>query len=399
MNNTAKDPARLKVLIAVDIQNCFIHGGSLAAPLKDAPGDTTEYKSAAEYIGGEDSIKQAKEVFGLMKAADIVVITRDSHPDDHKSFSVNGGIFNDHCRKSKAKSGKSIKPSFQNINKTGGASYKGNLIVGTDPAVAFDMAAEGNNDYAALLARIKKCDMNIGITDEKSNLSDPTKARYECIGRPSSTQIFIDVRKGEFPTMDAYSAFMYHVTYPANGTISNDGPVDPLLSTRLLETLFSKEVNPNAKPMDIEVCGLVGNICVMYTVSYGNAYYQLVTKDSSTFKDNITQLGLTPPDRIPAIKFKFLGRNGTRWLRTLDGQTPFFGYSPTTWQTNDVAKDTEIAMIQKEVSRIGSLENVTIDFNPESVSRKTPARPAWRGGRRHITRRKRKNRRGTTRKH
>lgn len=354
----------LKVLIAVDVQNCFIHGGSLGAPLAEKE-DSVDYKSASDYKGGEASIQQARDIFQLMKGKDVVVITRDSHPNNHKSFGVQGGIYPEHCRKSKV----SIKPKFNDLE--GGATFNGQLIAGPDPAVAFDMVAESSEDKA-LLAKIKNCDMNIGLTNSRSNLPNPETAKYECIGRPSgSGPVFIDVRKGEFPTMDAYSAFMYHVTYPDGMNFGkNDGPVNPKLSTRLLEVLLSKEVNPENKPLNISVCGLVGNICVMYTVSYGNAYAKLVQTDRSQFDANTTALGLTPPPTPPIVKFTFLGRKGTQWLRTLDGKSGFLGYSGDEWTSDEKAKAVEETMVNTEIKRLDPSATITLDFGPSGGRRR-----------------------------
>jgi nicotinamidase-related amidase len=356
----------LKVLIAVDVQNCFIHGGSLGAPLAEKE-DSVDYKSASDYKGGEASIQQAKDIFQLMKGKDVVVITRDSHPNNHKSFGVQGGIYPEHCRKSKV----SIKPKFEDIE--GGATFNGQLIAGPDPAVAFDMVAESPEDKA-LLAKIKNCDMNIGLTNSRSNLANPEEAKYECIGRPSgSGPIFIDVRKGEFPTMDAYSAFMYHVTYPDGmNSGKNDGPVNPKLSTRLLEVLLSTAVNPENKPLDISVCGLVGNICVMYTVSYGNAYAKLVQTDRAQFVANTKALGLTPGG-IPIVNFTFLGRKGTQWLRTLDGKSGFLGYSGDEWTSNEKAEAVETKMVDAEIKRLDPSATVTLNFGASGGRRR--ARP------------------------
>ena len=372
----------LKVLIAVDVQNCFIHGGSLGAPLAEKK-DSVDYKSASDYKGGEASIQQAKDIFQLMKGKDVVVITRDSHPNNHKSFGVQGGIYPEHCRKSKV----SIKPKFDAIE--GGATFNGQLIAGPDPAVAFDMVAESPEDKT-LLAKIKTCDMNIGLTNKRSNLADPKKAEYECIGRPSGSRpVFIDVRKGEFPTMDAYSAFMYHVTYPDGMNFGkNDGDVNPKLSTRLLEVLLSKEVNPENKPLNISVCGLVGNICVMYTVSYGNAYAKLVQTDRSQFDANTTALGLTPPPTPPIVKFTFLGRKGTQWLRTLDGKSGFLGYSGDEWTSNEKAKAVEETMVNTEIKRLDPSATVTLDFGPSGGRRR--ARSQTKKAKRHSKSRSKK---------
>jgi hypothetical protein len=153
----------------------------------------------------------------------------------------------------------------------------------------------------------------------------------------------------------------------------NDGPVNPKLSTRLLEVLLSKEVNPDNKPLDISVCGLVGNICVMYTVSYGNAYAKLIKTDHAQFDANTKALGLTPPGEIPIVNFTFLGRKGTQWLRTLDGKSGSLGYSGDEWTSDEKAKAREETMVNTEIKRLDPSATVTLDFGPSGGRRR--ARP------------------------
>ena len=68
--------SKLKVLIVVDVQNCFITGGSMGGDLAN--------------------LDMMQEIADLIKKNDynVVVFTRDSHPINHKSF----GIFPNHCR-------------------------------------------------------------------------------------------------------------------------------------------------------------------------------------------------------------------------------------------------------------------------------------------------------------
>jgi nicotinamidase/pyrazinamidase len=65
-----------EALIIVDVQNDFCPGGALAV----ADGD--------QVIG---------PLHRLADAVDVVVATRDWHPDDHHSFQRHGGVWPDHC--------------------------------------------------------------------------------------------------------------------------------------------------------------------------------------------------------------------------------------------------------------------------------------------------------------
>jgi nicotinamidase/pyrazinamidase len=65
-----------EALIIVDVQNDFCPGGALAV----AEGD--------EVI---------EPLHRLADEADVVVATRDWHPEDHHSFERHGGVWPDHC--------------------------------------------------------------------------------------------------------------------------------------------------------------------------------------------------------------------------------------------------------------------------------------------------------------
>jgi nicotinamidase/pyrazinamidase len=65
-----------EALIIVDVQNDFCPGGALAV---------------AE---GDDVIEPLHR---LADEVDVVVATRDWHPDDHHSFTRHGGVWPDHC--------------------------------------------------------------------------------------------------------------------------------------------------------------------------------------------------------------------------------------------------------------------------------------------------------------
>jgi nicotinamidase/pyrazinamidase len=66
----------VEALIMVDVQNDFCPGGALAV----ADGDEV-----------------VEPLHRLADEVDVVVATRDWHPDDHHSFTRHGGVWPDHC--------------------------------------------------------------------------------------------------------------------------------------------------------------------------------------------------------------------------------------------------------------------------------------------------------------
>ena len=80
-----------KVLVVVDLQNCFIQGGSLGSP------EIKDLKKYIELVEGID-----KKITD--NNYDLVVFSKDSHPLNHSSLSDNvsppHGIYTYHCRDS-----------------------------------------------------------------------------------------------------------------------------------------------------------------------------------------------------------------------------------------------------------------------------------------------------------
>lgn len=94
----------------------------------------------------------------------------------------------------------------------------------------------------------------------------------------------ITLTKGERCTDESYSAFNYHITYvTTNPSLpeQKDLPIAESNTTGLWEFLILKTrqnmmTNPNDNVIDITVCGLVTNVCVMHTVLQGIAMWNQV---------------------------------------------------------------------------------------------------------------------------
>ena len=414
----------VKVLIAVDIQNCFIHGGSLGTP--SGTNSTKHFRNLENVVNhakednknlASDSIKQTHQVLKLMKGKDIVVITRDSHPDNHSSFTAHGP----HCRKSKTSKHQKIiscpEPIKGGVLSTYGT--KNEEIIGTNPSMLYRLVSEESEEYQRLVDKIYNCDVTLGLADLEGNQKQsPENAIYELNINSEKTDdlpLFIDVRKGEICSYDSFSAFMYHVDATGNRKLD----VRSEYSTMLMETLVSSTIMNMIKKdptkefeFEIEVCGLVGNICVMFTTSYGVGYYnkiknvlsnkpfrggfpdsfedkfkifkkkydeslenfqRQITEESNSFNviqnkidkkrlqynyKRIFGLHNDKPVTVNDMRFTFYGRNGTRWLRL-----SFFGYTGSETPAELLTKETDL--VETEIKRLnnGTLHGVTIDFN------------------------------------
>lgn len=97
----------LKILIVVDVQNCFINGGSLGG---------------ASLM---NSIKQMYEIEKLIDENTLIIFSRDFHPLGHRSFKVTKkndkvveGYFEPHCRNSENTCKTNYDEEIKKINKS-----------------------------------------------------------------------------------------------------------------------------------------------------------------------------------------------------------------------------------------------------------------------------------------
>jgi hypothetical protein len=121
----------------------------------------------------------------------------------------------------------------------------------------------------------------------------------------------LQVFKGQLCNWDAYSAFQYHADL-RRGKFVNDVRGNLENTTGLAEVLFSKELGithfkPNVTKVNIVVCGLMGEIAVKYTVSYG-----LNTLLNAKMQGGLKGYGriqgyLISPAEIPSVNFVYSG--------------------------------------------------------------------------------------------
>jgi hypothetical protein len=259
-----------KVLIVVDVQNCFISGGSLG-------GAQTE------------SLAQINEILKLMKENDHIYLTRDYHPNNHMSLRntdelryVNlNNVFPNHCRNRNATCPKRpIKAeAIDDIKKTKDSDetglwnfivpglkdnklwndkamvtteeskkyiYNGEKpIIGTDLSYLYFASTINKNEYDIYQKAIDKLiyDKNkqytIGLIKGDNNKPEPSlkSINYKISGIDvgNTGKKMYELTKGEYCDYESYSAFNYHLKFSYDGTnvVSTQLPFNKENSTGL----------------------------------------------------------------------------------------------------------------------------------------------------------------------
>ena len=419
-----------KVLVVVDLQNCFIQGGSL----------------------GSEKIEDLKKYIDLVKEVDkkisennydLVVFSKDTHPLNHSSLSDNSnpqyGVFQYHCRNSKKNCIKNIKNQTTYMSSAAKNTLRDNLLCfGKDKSTKDhfydkkkDYDAADYNFYNPTFERTFKMmlkDTSDIVSDIKSkvitkmddkkyyidveeiktledliqkniideNLDDGSKAYLKdllqqkeykglkvggldlnylfygtklkdiiyALNTNSNSEIgiteeehinepdynddaynvdklkcktmnntkFISIAKGQYCDYESYSAFNYHTKiekeedkeisiiydvfskYDSSLNKLTKLPADKKYSTGLFEYILKDfQVKRGDKTnINIDVCGLVTNICVINTVHQGIAMWEKVYKGINkgiTCKFNLLEylsipLAISDPD-IPYLKYDY----------------------------------------------------------------------------------------------
>jgi nicotinamidase-related amidase len=357
------------VLVIVDVQNCFIQGGS---------------------FGGDSKGAALMREIGALCATqkfDYFVITRDTHPAHHDSHMITtgkgmvlmqkveknakgkminvdepvslpevpaflgtlhhlnipgikktrpagrGGPWPPHCRatpdevkhigKCPVREGELNAWELTEHNVAGRSerfakSANGKPIIGTKISHMYASIQDAN----PAVPFFGNPDMKLSLLDDAGQqLKQPneTQFQFKCV-RPIAEldrAPVLEVLKGQLCGWDAYSAFQYHADFSV-GPLINDIPGSLDHTTGLAEVLFSNEfginaVKPGASKVNIVVCGLVGEVCVKYSVSYG-LNLMLLAKNGGGLKGYGRIVGerMTPAE-IPAVHFVY-SSVGTRFI-------------------------------------------------------------------------------------
>ena len=383
-----------KVLVVVDLQNCFIQGGSLGT---ENIGDLKKYIDLVKEVDA----KISKNNY------DLVVFSKDSHPLNHSSLSDNtnpqDGVFTYHCRDSKKNCIKDTsnpttymssaakeairdilcdaegnrnrekdideKKRFYDVKKiyeiddynfynplfndyftrllktktnknrindmVNDKNYEINLkntttlgeLINTHRSSGLDQDSIGYLDgidakYKSLM--VKGLDLNylfyntelkdiinalntnsdseIGIRqDEYTSIPNYNGTAYNVdslVPKTFNNTKFITIAKGQYCDYESYSAFNYHTNikkhdkgsiiyeifkkYDSSLNVLDKLPAKEEYSTGLFEYILKDFKQQDGKQnINIDVCGLVTNICVINTVHQGIAMWEKVYKEKN----------------------------------------------------------------------------------------------------------------------
>lgn len=192
---------------------------------------------------------------------------------------------------------------FEIINKYDNVEVKGNqlsyLFYGTSLAETIQTLNKEPDIYNIGL---------MGFSDFK-NKPKINKIKYPQRELKNGTTKYITITKGQFCNYESYSAFNYHIEIQVNKDTKNKN--DNVLyyiktpkkeySTGLFEYLIkNKYISDNT---EIDVCGLVTNICVINTVQQGLAMWNQVYKTNYPlfFKQNNIHFRLLEYASLPLI--------------------------------------------------------------------------------------------------
>ena len=329
-----------KVLIVVDVANCFIAKGSFA-----------QHKLDKNQL--YENYEQIKQISNLIDNNNHIIFTRDFHPQYHASLAygknknnqeANYGVtFPYHCR--------DLSRTCFNTNNTNNTNNKKNIKNKKgyqDPSnIKHDSIIEYfkkniENIPSELITKIMLNNIpennilvtNIDILNQQiigpnltflyygtkyyktihkltqneehtiglSNLNDTSHSKEPSlklidIKNPLiiDNKRFVQLTKGQFCGYESYSAFNYHLklTNHRNGTKTSKIPLvadiknSTGLNEYILENILKKNnnnKNNNNPIIDITVCGLVGDICVINTVLQGYLMIKKVYKLEKKYK-------------------------------------------------------------------------------------------------------------------
>ena len=333
--------SKLKVLVVVDVQNCFIAGGSYGGHEKNSiDGDKLA-----------NSISQIIEISELIDSNDSIIFTRDYHPINHLSIgngkkvainygathpthclntnsnvcprNINLGLTENEIKKIRSRSYISIGDYLKKIDsiefKNNNRSRKNllKIIFKIIPKEFYKQQIIGTNlnwlysitSYAPIISELINKNNPIGIEPKKYKSQDP---QFSNITIPEPYKVngkkFIQLVKGQLCGYESYSAFNYHLKLEKSKNKTTSGPVKytskyitPIyeaekdknlknLSTGLFEYILTNE---KKKHIEITVCGLVGEICIINTIIEGLIMWNLLYQESFTEKSVIFNYSLS----------------------------------------------------------------------------------------------------------
>ena len=346
MNGSVPVENTLNVLVVVDVQDCFMSNLlNNSNFLNLGVGNDIDAKLKL-------SSKMVKNIVELDKKSNITIFTRDMHPINHISFegdegrdlNPQKGYWPHHCRTDAScnprlkndgtafqdKPDNQRKPSEQ-LETVGNIIEKHPKIesaMGTIENIYKELPVKGNQlsyffYFTELAGKVKQLNdskkPNIISLNEIQNLEiQNLEPDYDQLNYRNITPIdgkYYSLWKGERCNHESYSAFNYHLKYEqtydenleSNRWIWDEAqhpiPIDPKnfdkdkkqykFSTGLFEFIIDYlEQHPTIRTVNFNICGLVGDVCVMHTavqgaLLYENIYYGIFEEKNVTCNFNV----------------------------------------------------------------------------------------------------------------
>ena len=306
-----------KILIVVDVANCFISKGSFDFH------QLNENKLDKNY-------QQIKEIVNLIDKNQHIVFTRDFHPQYHASLAYGTELKNKgpdwsvtyptHCRNLERKCynngklgiinknsieydsiGKYMAENIENIPEEIISKIMLNdkvypkLYILDKPIIGPELTflyygTKYFNVIDELLKNGKTYEIGLKLVNNSKNHKNEPNLEYINWNKDpfrfrDNTKTFIQLTKGQFCNYESYSAFNYHLklTNNRNNTeLKKEGiEAQEKNSTGLYEYITKKLPSEN---IEFTICGLVGDICVINTVLQGYLMVKKVYMNSKNIK-------------------------------------------------------------------------------------------------------------------
>lgn len=211
------------------------------------------------------------------------------------------------------------------------------LFYGTEIADIIKNLNASDNKYEL------KINNDLKNTDQINLKNSEILSKLEFYKETNKITEYITVLKGEYCNFEAYSAFNYHAkiekedsdslikelfdVYDRNLNLVSSLPVNEQMSTGLFEIILKCARENSRNTVNIDVCGLVTNICVINTVHQGIAMWNKVYKikeENKKIKCNFTLLdNLSIPlyIDIPSKNLKYEYTSSIPQIQFLEGET------------------------------------------------------------------------------
>lgn len=322
----------LKVLIVVDVQNCFMN--FILNPEDELSKNKETFLNLNSF---NDSKNMANEIAVLTQSNDYIVFTKDFHPINHISFAGDENrtinppnTWPHHCRNinkvcasriitdssSAAEAAASsvavaigelpnppipistIMSAFEEDLSKFTPDMLASNIIGTDLSYFFYPTNIGQTVFELNETIGNTIGLNpnsYNKSDKETNFDDILWEDIEPLNKEGKK--YIKLTKGELCNKESFSAFNYHINYniedPSKPEIDYDfNSIQKQNSTGLWEWII-KQSNTAIRPhIQITVCGLVGNVCVMHSVLQGKSMWDQIYQDQNKNKTATFTLSL-----------------------------------------------------------------------------------------------------------